>query len=448
MPAALSTIQVAYWYTLFAAVVAWGGACIVARLLSRRRYPARALLWIQTATSAAGMFTLMASPWALRVGFLVPATFVVAVGLAVTLVPRLVPRGTRLFYQLRNVLSWFALAALFATFGATTRQGIWFIGGAIFLAASLWNVYAEFVLKPAIQEFYSDVDDQALWSGPLLPEESPIIVMCLASLAHLPGFLGMVPAATLRGLAASLDLPLSVSMTGFILAAIGIALARGNDLRRFAASRACGGIALLIALLWIVLKAASGLSNGLVHFGADVAHGTVTEVLALSLWTGALALLLGIVPLVFVLISVVVRAHEYDLFLSFATADRLDAQVIARCVEGADLRLFFSDESIMAGEEFRDRIRKAIRNSCEVAVLASPRSLVRKWVHDEYTLAWGLEKPLTPVLRDCSEHDLPEPLRGFQSIPFERVADYVRDLSARVRKPAPLTIVTNARRST
>jgi hypothetical protein len=347
--------------------------------------------------------------------------------------------SSRRFFQLRNTLSWFALTSLMGAFALLTGHGMWWIGAAIFLATSVWNLYSEYGLKPAMQEFYSDVDEITLWSGPMLPEETAVLSMPLAALACFPWPVGSLPVTAIGGTATLLTFALLIPP--LVTAAVLIAIFLPADLRRVAATRALLGLTLLLLLALVVLTAARQTQVPVIHFSLDGLTGpdgdasrTRAELLTLCLWSMVVAFLLGTIPMIAALVHVFARRPEYDLFISFATANRILADRLARLAKQHGVRYFFSDESLFTGDQFARQLQKAIRNSLEMAVLFTPESARREWVQHEWTTALALSKRVTPILHECSVHDLPEPLRGYQSAEYHEVQRFLQEVARRSRR--------------
>jgi hypothetical protein len=420
-----------YWLSFFLFVSLWGLGCIIVR--ASRRGEGRWLKRVQLAGACYGTVAIVAAPWIVGIAGYVPVVFLVEGVPRVFFTP-----SSRHFLQLRNTLSGFALTSLMGVFGLLTGQGMWWIGGAILLAASIWNLYSEYALKPVMQEFYSDLDEVTLWSGPMLPEEAPVLVMPLAALLFFPWPLGNVPAAAVAGITSLL--PFALLVPPLLTAAVLIAVFLPADLKRVAAVRALLGLTLLFLLALIVASVARQMEVPVIRFSLDGLAGpqgaldstrTGRELVALCLWSMVAAFLLGVIPMMVALVHVFARRPEYDLFISFATANRMLADRMAGLARQHGLRYFFSDESILTGDQFAQQLQKAIRNSLEMAVLYTPESARREWVRHEWTTALALSKRVTPILHECTVQDLPEPLRGYQSAEYYDVQRFLQEVAQR-----------------
>ena len=94
------------------------------------------------------------------------------------------------------------------------------------------------------------------------------------------------------------------------------------------------------------------------------------------------------------------RQHEinYDIFLSYASADESRAEQIREALERNGLRCFMSSKQLTGGDIWGDIIRNALRMSREVCILFTPRSANSEWVLTEWGAAWALEKRIVPIL--------------------------------------------------
>ena len=111
----------------------------------------------------------------------------------------------------------------------------------------------------------------------------------------------------------------------------------------------------------------------------------------------------------------------FDAFLSYARADDpgfLDALVAG--LGRAGMRVWFDRDSLPSrGTTFDQEIRRAIEASARLVLVVGPSALSREYVGQEWGLADDLGIPVVPVLRAGSFEDLPERLRGYQSVPAQ-----------------------------
>jgi hypothetical protein len=124
---------------------------------------------------------------------------------------------------------------------------------------------------------------------------------------------------------------------------------------------------------------------------------------------------------------------KYDVFLSYSSADTEKANDIRKALEESDLNCFMADKEIKGGDEWSDKIRKALRVSHEVCLLFSPNSVKSEWVLTEWGAAWVLEKRIVPVLLRVDVKDLPERLKALQVFDFSDISRYVNEVSSRLK---------------
>jgi hypothetical protein len=86
------------------------------------------------------------------------------------------------------------------------------------------------------------------------------------------------------------------------------------------------------------------------------------------------------------------------IFLSYADADRTYARHLQELISPfANFRIFTTD-ALSAGENWTPKLREEIARSDVFVVLLSPASVRSAWVLQELGAAWGLDKPIVPVL--------------------------------------------------
>jgi hypothetical protein len=106
-------------------------------------------------------------------------------------------------------------------------------------------------------------------------------------------------------------------------------------------------------------------------------------------------------------------------FISHVTTEAPVASLIARWLEQAGAKPFVASENISAGETWLQSLRTALAQADIVLVLASQRSIERKWVWFEAGSAWAsADRRCIPV---CFEDGfpksaLPQPLASLQAI--------------------------------
>ena len=112
---------------------------------------------------------------------------------------------------------------------------------------------------------------------------------------------------------------------------------------------------------------------------------------------------------------------SFDAFLSYARAD--DSEFTDALVAGlvrAGMRVWFDRDSLPnRGTTFDQEIRRAIEASTRLVLVVGPNALSREYVAQEWGFADDLGIPVIPVLRTGSFEDLPERLRGYNSVPAQ-----------------------------
>jgi len=113
-----------------------------------------------------------------------------------------------------------------------------------------------------------------------------------------------------------------------------------------------------------------------------------------------------------------ISGQKYDVFLSYASQETNEARIIYDLIVAAGGKAFLSKKDLKAGEDFAESIRMALISSAELWLLLSPNSLKSEWVASESGAAWGLGKPIIPILFQCKAEQAPERIRRLQCIEF------------------------------
>ena len=95
------------------------------------------------------------------------------------------------------------------------------------------------------------------------------------------------------------------------------------------------------------------------------------------------------------------RKSALRIFLSHTAADSAYARRLSRSLlsQRPNLRIF-NTEMLSAGEDWQSKLRDEL-SQCDIfIVLLSPNSVYSPWVLKELGAAWGLEKPIIPVVTD------------------------------------------------
>jgi hypothetical protein len=122
------------------------------------------------------------------------------------------------------------------------------------------------------------------------------------------------------------------------------------------------------------------------------------------------------------------RTFEYDLFLSFSSTNRDEARAIEKRAEVMGLRVFLDEKAIEPGTIWEKVIRQGLLDSRELAVLATPQSIVSEWVMTEWGAAWVLGRTITPIILRLDPRDLPDRLKQWQWIDYHRFEQFLQAL--------------------
>lgn len=127
------------------------------------------------------------------------------------------------------------------------------------------------------------------------------------------------------------------------------------------------------------------------------------------------------------------RDYEFDLFLSYSSKDRDQAEVIEEAARALGLRIYQDRKEVEYGEIWADEIRHGLRNSREIALLASPSSMASEWAQTEWGAAWAMEKTITPILLMMPPDKLPARLQQRQAVIYGDHQGYLEQV--RDRRP-------------
>lgn len=114
------------------------------------------------------------------------------------------------------------------------------------------------------------------------------------------------------------------------------------------------------------------------------------------------------------------EVSSHDIFLSFASANRNEAEEIKKTADEMGVRLFISTTDLETGSRFSDQIREALTESREVWLLATPEAMNSVWVQTEWGGAWALNKPIVPILLHMPASQLPDRLGALQVIDYHK----------------------------
>lgn len=129
--------------------------------------------------------------------------------------------------------------------------------------------------------------------------------------------------------------------------------------------------------------------------------------------------------------------RRYRVFVSHAGDDRWVAEQLARHVEDSGAEAFLDVRDVAAGDKFKQRIDKEIRQCDELLALFTPWSRRRAWVRHEIGMADALKKRIVCVFYKVTADDFRAdedglgPLEGLNSIGINDLEAYFRALRKR-----------------
>ncbi len=129
--------------------------------------------------------------------------------------------------------------------------------------------------------------------------------------------------------------------------------------------------------------------------------------------------------------QLVERGYAFDVFLSFSSDNKTEAEKIRSAAEAKGVSVFMSEKDLTSGDVWDDRIREALLTSREMAILVSPTSLKSEWVATEWGIAWALQKRITPILFRCDIAQLPDRLKRYEARDLHETDLYVSEVFSR-----------------
>jgi maltooligosyltrehalose trehalohydrolase len=117
-------------------------------------------------------------------------------------------------------------------------------------------------------------------------------------------------------------------------------------------------------------------------------------------------------------------AEKYDVFVSYADANRDRAEEIRQALVRVGKRVFFAGSEIAAGDRWKEKLQIALEQAPVLAVLITPESVKSQWVLVESAAAWASRKRVIVILYRCSPESLPEHLRDYQAKDIDK---FVKD---------------------
>lgn len=131
---------------------------------------------------------------------------------------------------------------------------------------------------------------------------------------------------------------------------------------------------------------------------------------------------------------------DRDVFISYSSANGGLAKTIEQAIVNAGGTAFLSVKDIYAGEDFAEIIRENLIKARQLWIILSPQSINSEWVLTEWGAAWGLGKPIIPILYRIDINDLPARLQRLQCIDFH---DYPKLIAEKFPKKESVSTPTN-----
>lgn len=129
--------------------------------------------------------------------------------------------------------------------------------------------------------------------------------------------------------------------------------------------------------------------------------------------------------------QLVERGYAFDVFLSFSSNNKAEAEKIGSAAEAKGVSVFMSEKDLTSGDVWDETIREALLTSREMAILVSPTSLKSEWVATEWGIAWALQKRITPILFRCDIAQLPDRLKRYEARDLHETDLYVSEVFSR-----------------
>jgi hypothetical protein len=104
-------------------------------------------------------------------------------------------------------------------------------------------------------------------------------------------------------------------------------------------------------------------------------------------------------------------------FLSHAMADRALAQRVIKLLSTHSNSRVFTNEDIKPGERWQTKLLKRLENADVFVALLTPNSIADSWLLQETGAAWGLDKPIIPIVSRLDILDrFPIQLRSYPAL--------------------------------
>lgn len=127
---------------------------------------------------------------------------------------------------------------------------------------------------------------------------------------------------------------------------------------------------------------------------------------------------------------------KYQVFVSHATADKWIAATFCEKIELLGASTFRDDRDIDGGDDIPEAIRTQIKQSRELVVLLTPKSVDRPWVLLEVGAAWGWRNDyrIVPVLYHVTVEAIPDIIKGKKAFQLNEFDQYLKELQRRIKK--------------
>ena len=124
---------------------------------------------------------------------------------------------------------------------------------------------------------------------------------------------------------------------------------------------------------------------------------------------------------------------SYKVYISCVNRDAKLARDLARRIGEVGAMAFLAEEDVKPAGNWLDQIRRSLRQSDEVLVLFTNHSMASNWVSLEIGAAFGLHKPIVPIVVSLDPDRLPPLIRSLRYFGYASVNNYLTELEKRVR---------------
>lgn len=114
---------------------------------------------------------------------------------------------------------------------------------------------------------------------------------------------------------------------------------------------------------------------------------------------------------------------KFDIFLSYSHPDEHIAHELEQKFTASGLRCFSMGTSLHGGDEWVRKVRESVKESENIVILITPRSVDSKWIFIEVGAAWMENKRIIPVLQFVNMSELPEVIKNVQCVRIETEAE-------------------------